>query len=56
LVLPIRREKRVANEPEKNAWHGLIAGMRFVLSRKIISPTITLDLFAVLLWWRDGVE
>jgi hypothetical protein len=56
LVLRICREGRVANEAEKNAWRILIVGMRLVLSRKMIFATITLDLFAVLLRWRDGVE
>src|SRR6267378_2084169 len=49
LVLPIRREGRVSNRAEKNAWRSLIAGIRFVFSRKVILATITLDLFAVLL-------
>jgi MFS family permease len=49
LVLPIRREGRVANRTEKDAWRSLIAGMRFVLGKKVILATITLDLFAVLL-------
>jgi hypothetical protein len=56
LVLPIRCKERVANEAEKNAWRILIVGMRLVLSRKMIFATITLDLFAVLLRWRAGVE
>jgi len=49
LVLPIRRGTRIANQVEKNPWRSLIAGMRFVFSRKVILATITLDLFAVLL-------
>src|ERR1700731_4581508 len=49
LVLPIRPGKRGANRAEKNAWRSLIAGIRFVFSRKVILATITLDLFAVLL-------
>src|SRR5438552_10236602 len=49
LVLPIRPGKRNANRAEKNAWRSLIAGIRFVFSRKVILATITLDLFAVLL-------
>src|SRR5438270_6010498 len=49
LVLPIRPGKRSANRAEKNAWRSLIAGIRFVFSRKVILATITLDLFAVLL-------
>src|ERR1041385_456567 len=49
LVLPIRRGARITNQVEKNAWRSLIAGMRFVFSKKVILATITLDLFAVLL-------
>lgn len=49
LVLPIRRGARASNQIEKNAWRSLIAGIRFVLSKKVILATITLDLFAVLL-------
>src|SRR5436189_4427011 len=49
LVLPIRRGARITNQIEKNPWRSLIAGMRFVLSKKVILATITLDLFAVLL-------
>jgi len=49
LVLPIRRGTRSANDAEKNPWRSLIAGMRFVFSKKVILATITLDLFAVLL-------
>src|SRR5437879_7528482 len=49
LVLPIQPGKRSANRAEKNAWRSLIAGIRFVFSRKVILATITLDLFAVLL-------
>src|SRR5437667_11955800 len=49
LVLPIRPGKRSANRAEKNAWRSLIAGIRFVFSRKVILATITLDIFAVLL-------
>src|SRR5207249_193444 len=49
LVLPIRPGKRSADRAEKNAWRSLIAGIRFVFSRKVILATITLDLFAVLL-------
>jgi len=49
LVLPIHRGTRSGNRAEKNAWRSLIAGMRFVFSRRVILATITLDLFAVLL-------
>ena len=38
-----------ANQAEKNAWRSLIAGMRFVLRRKVFLATITLDFRAVLL-------
>jgi MFS family permease len=49
LVLPIHRGTRTGNRAEKNAWRSLVAGMRFVFSRRVILATITLDLFAVLL-------
>jgi MFS family permease len=49
LVLPIPRGKRSADRSEKNTWHSLIAGMKFVFSKHVILATITLDLFAVLL-------
>jgi MFS family permease len=49
LVLPIRRNTQSRNQIEKGTWKSLIAGMRFVLSKKVILATITLDLFAVLL-------
>src|SRR5437660_795929 len=49
LVFAIRRGTRTANQVEKNPWRSLIAGMRFVFSKKVILATITLDLFAVLL-------
>jgi MFS family permease len=49
LVLPIRRGARVANQVGQSAWRSLVAGMRFVLSKKVILATITLDLFAVFL-------
>src|SRR4029077_1773137 len=48
-VLPIRRGKRTGNRAESNPLRSLIAGMRFVWSKKVILATITLDLFAVLL-------
>ena len=48
LVLPIRSGDQ-GGRVEKNAWRSLITGMRFVLSKKIILATITLDMFAVLL-------
>ena len=49
LVFPIRRSKQVKDHSEANTWKSLIAGVRFVFSRKVILATITLDLFAVLL-------
>jgi MFS family permease len=49
LVLPIRRETQSRNQIEKSTWKSLVAGMRFVFSKKVILATITLDLFAVLL-------
>jgi len=49
LVLPIRARARTGNRADKNPWHSLIAGMRFVFSKNVILATITLDLFAVLL-------
>jgi MFS family permease len=49
LVFPIRRSKQLRDGSEANTWKSLIAGVRFVFSRKVILATITLDLFAVLL-------
>ena len=49
LVLPIHRSAQSRNQVEKNTWKSLVAGMRFVFSKKVILATITLDLFAVLL-------
>jgi MFS family permease len=49
LVLPIRRSTQLRNQNEKGTWRSLVAGMRFVFSKKVILATITLDLFAVLL-------
>ena len=49
LVLPIRRGTQLRNQVEKSTWKSLVAGMRFVFSKKVILATITLDLFAVLL-------
>jgi MFS family permease len=49
LVLPIRRSTQARNRTEKGTWRSLVAGMRFVFSKKVILATITLDLFAVLL-------
>jgi MFS family permease len=49
LVLPIHRSTQSRNQIEKGTWRSLVAGMRFVFSKKVILATITLDLFAVLL-------
>jgi MFS family permease len=49
LVLPIRRSKQRVGQNEASTWKSLMAGLRFVFSRKVILATITLDLFAVLL-------
>src|SRR5213596_2421445 len=49
LVFPIRRSKQVRDQTGASTWKILIAGMRFVLRKKVILATITLDLFAVLL-------
>jgi len=48
LVLPIPRAPQIGRTAE-GAWRGLVAGLRFVFSKKVILATITLDLFAVLL-------
>jgi MFS family permease len=48
LVLPIARAPKIGRKAE-SAWRGLIAGIKFVFSKKAILATITLDLFAVLL-------
>jgi MFS family permease len=48
LILPINsgdQGKRVAG----SAWKSMVAGMRFVVSKKVILATLTLDTFAVLL-------
>src|SRR5438874_3289345 len=49
LVLPIRRSSQKREQTDESTWKSLIAGVRFVFSRKVILATITLDLFAVLL-------
>lgn len=49
LLLPIRRVAAAAKITEKRGWQSLLAGLRFVLSKRVILATITLDLFAVLL-------
>jgi MFS family permease len=48
LVLPIEKV-RTARRGAGSAWQSLWEGIRFVLSKKMILATITLDLFAVLL-------
>jgi MFS family permease len=48
LVLPIRSSDR-GSSSERNAWRSLREGIRFMLSKKVILATITLDMFAVLL-------
>ena len=48
LVLPIRSSDR-GSSSERNAWRSLKEGIRFILSKKVILATITLDMFAVLL-------
>src|SRR5437868_901256 len=49
LVLPIPRAKQARDRTEQSTWRSLLAGMKFVFSKKVILATITLDLFAVLL-------
>jgi MFS family permease len=49
LVLLIRRSTQKPNQSDASTWKSLMAGLRFVFSRKVILATITLDLFAVLL-------
>jgi MFS family permease len=48
LVLPIRSSDR-GSSSERNAWRSLKEGLKFVLSKKVILATISLDMFAVLL-------
>lgn len=48
LVLPIQSGDQ-GGRAESNPWASLVAGMRFVLSKKVILATITLDMVAVLL-------
>ncbi len=48
LVLPIEKI-RAARRVAGNTWRSLTEGIRFVLGRKVILATLTLDLFAVLL-------
>jgi MFS family permease len=49
LALPIPRAKQVFKRVEQSTWRSLVAGAKFVFSKKVILATITLDLFAVLL-------
>jgi MFS family permease len=49
LVLPIPRAKQTRDRIVQSTWRSLVAGMKFVFSKKVILATITLDLFAVLL-------
>src|SRR6266581_4924747 len=49
LVFPIRRSTQRRDRAEASTWKSVIAGIRFVLRRKVILATITLDLFAVFL-------
>ena len=48
LVLPIRSGDQ-GGRAESNPWASLVAGLRFLLSKKVILATITLDMVAVLL-------
>ena len=49
LVLPIRSSEQSARGTEKNAFRSLLAGLRFLVSKKVILATITLDMAAVFL-------
>src|SRR5439155_2749327 len=49
LVALIRRSTQKRGQTETSTWKSLVAGVRFVVRRKEILATITLDLFAVLL-------
>jgi MFS family permease len=49
LVLPIPRAPQTRKPKDESAWRSLVAGAKFVFSKKVILATITLDLFAVLL-------
>ena len=48
LILPIHSSDR-GSSSERNAWRSLKEGLRFVLSKKVVLATITLDMFAVFL-------
>ena len=49
FMLPIPRAPQSGRLADKDPWRSLIAGIKFVFSRKVILATITLDMFAVLL-------
>jgi MFS family permease len=49
LVILIRRSTQKREQSDASTWKSLMAGLRFVFSRRVILATITLDLFAVLL-------
>ena len=49
LVVPIQRSTQKRSHSKESPWQSVVAGMRFVLSKKVILATITLDMFAVLL-------
>jgi MFS family permease len=49
LILPIPRAKQLLKRAQQSTWRSLVAGAKFVFSKKVILATITLDLFAVLL-------
>jgi MFS family permease len=49
LILPIPRAPMKRDHMETSTWRSLMAGIKFVFSRKVILATITLDLFAILL-------
>jgi len=49
LVWPIQRSTQKRSRNTETPWQSVVAGMRFVLSKKVILATITLDMFAVLL-------
>lgn len=48
LVLPVHGRAQ-GSRAESSPWESLVAGVRFVLSKKVILATITLDMVAVLL-------
>src|SRR5205085_2841045 len=49
LILPIPRARQSGAPVEQSRWRSLAAGMKFVLQKKVILATITLDLLAALL-------